>query len=397
VQDGDYESLLAVFYRLLAITGYFSRCEREGQHEALHNLGVMTQLVAAFDENGGTRNFHQFMAYLKLIAQGGVDPVVVPPEDAVQIMTIHQAKGLEFPVVVLGAAMNGRIPTTRRKARFEIPYAMRASGGLEPGVDDPHLVDERKLFYVAVTHARELLVIGTADVVNKRGQGPSVFLREMFGEDLHAVASLTDAYVEAVESRAGRAAGPKERHSYSQLAYYLQCPVRYKYLVVYAMAVPLREEAPFGANVHRALEQIHVRALAGQPAGDADVEAIVEENWVAGHEAPPERDEALRKAAIEQLQTYVRRHAGTFPQVEAAERRFSFAVSDHILLGKIDLVRREEAGVEIVDFKTSEASPAALEGVTTQLALYALGAESELGRQPSRVSVHFLGDDQRKL
>ncbi len=98
VQEGRYDSLMEVFYGLLAASGYFARCEREGRLEALQNLEVLCKLVAAFDEYGRTRNFYSFMAYLKLMREGGVDPIPAMPEDAVQVMTIHQAKGLEFPV-----------------------------------------------------------------------------------------------------------------------------------------------------------------------------------------------------------------------------------------------------------------------------------------------------------
>ncbi len=257
VQEGRYNSLLEVFYGLLAATGYFARCEREGRLEALQNLGVLCKLVAAFDEYGRTRNFYPFMSYLKLMREGGVDPIPAVPEDAVQVMTIHQAKGLEFPVVVLGTAMNGRLPSCRRRSCYEIPAEMLASG--PPEVADPHLVDERKLFYVATTRARDLLVIGTADVVNKRGGGPSVFLREMFGDDLHAAADLSQVHVADVESRAGAASGPRERLSFSRLAYFLQCPLRYKYAEVYGMEMPGPGPVYFGANVHRALEEIHIQ------------------------------------------------------------------------------------------------------------------------------------------
>jgi len=183
-QGKEHTSLLEVFYSLLALTGYPARCERAGDVEALRNLGVLSGLVASFDEHAGTRTLYPFLDYLKLMREGGVDPAVIEPEDAVRIMTIHQAKGLEFPVVVVASAMEGRLPSTHRRDPYEVPHHLRASGELE--VEDPHLVDERKLFYVAVTRARELLILGTAEVINKRGGGPSRFLNEMLGDDLHA-------------------------------------------------------------------------------------------------------------------------------------------------------------------------------------------------------------------
>ncbi len=229
VQAKKHTCLLEVFYELLAVTGYLSLCERAGYLDPLFNLGVFSRLIAAFDEHAGTRTLYPFLDYLKLMRQGGVDPAVVEPGDALRVMTIHQAKGLEFPVVVVGSVMQGRLPSTRRREHYEIPHELRASG--PPEVQDPHLVDERKLFYVAATRARELLVLGTADVVNKRGGGPSPFLSEMLGEDLHAAADLSQALVTEIESHPITSDGPRERVSFTQLAYFLQCPVRYKFAV----------------------------------------------------------------------------------------------------------------------------------------------------------------------
>jgi DNA helicase-2/ATP-dependent DNA helicase PcrA len=320
-----------------------------------------------------------------------VDPAVVEPEDAVRVMTIHQAKGLEFPVVVVGSAMDGRLPSTRRRAHYEVPYEVRASGA--PEVDDPHQVDERKLFYVAATRARELLVLGTADVVNKRGGGPSPFLREMFGEDLHAVADLSRAKVVDIESQGGAPTGPRERVSFSQLAYYLQCPVRYKFAVVYGFEVPRPDPVDFGANVHRALLDIHERARSGQIPSPEEVEGIVTAAWMPAPQADPIRDREAQRAAVRQLEHYVAHHREALSRVARAEAGFSSGLGRHVLVGKIDLLRRTDGGHELVDFKTGKSGPAALEQVDTQLDLYALGAETSLGIPVVGQSAHFLADD----
>jgi len=168
VQGKGHTCLLEVLYDLLAITGYAARCERVGDVDAMLNLAVLSRLVAAFDEHAGTRTLYPFLDYLKLMREGGVDPAVVEPEDAVWVMTIHQAKGLEVPVVVVASVMNGRLPSTRRREHYEVPYDLRASG--EPEVSDPHLVDERKLFYVAATRARRRLVFASLEkAVARRG------------------------------------------------------------------------------------------------------------------------------------------------------------------------------------------------------------------------------------
>lgn len=395
VQAGEHSSLLEVTYDLLAAAGCTARFEREENGEALANLGLMSQLVAAWDEDGGSRNFYPFQHYLKLLKEGGVDPAAIPPEDAVQVMTIHQAKGLEFPVVVLGAAMNGRLPATRRRKPYEIPAHLRASGGVEAGVRDPHLVDERKLFYVAATRARDLLIIGTADVVNKRGGGPSQFLYEMFGDDLRAASDVSQARIRAVESHRGAPAGPRPRYSFSQLLYYLQCPLRYKFTQVYGFQVPWQDPADFGANVHRALQALHQKALAGEQVAEQDVPALVADSWVPSTRMGPAREAQVREAAVRQIQRYVREHRESLARVQQAETPFSFGLGARVLLGKIDLVRRVEGAdqaVEIVDFKTSASKPLEAEHIDLQLDLYAMGVEAARGLDVQTQAAHFLGD-----
>lgn len=391
VQSSEHSCLLEVFYRLLSITQCVARFENNGDSEALANLGIMSRLIAAWDEFGSSNNFYPFQEYLKLLKEGGVEPFREPPEDAVQIMTIHQAKGLEFPVVVLGAAMQGRLPGTQHRDRYEVPYHMRASGA--PEVDDPHLVDERKLFYVAVTRARDLLIIGTADVVNKRGGGPSQFLKEMFGNDLRAAADVTRARIAEVESQAGKVGEPRPRYSFSDLAYYLQCPIRYKFTAVYGFE-PLRQDpVNFGANVHRALETIHQRALAGSPPQAEEIEAIVAETWLSPRAIDPVEEREYQQAAVSQLQRYVREYAATLTAISQCETSFAFALGDRVLTGKIDLLRHQtNSQQEVVDFKTSRMDAAEKEGIELQLDLYALGVENGLGSDVSHQTAHFLQD-----
>lgn len=391
VQSSQHTSLLEVFYRLLSIIQCVARFESSGNSEALANLGIMSRIVATWDEFGSSNNFYPFHEYLKLLKEGGIEPFREPPEDAVQIMTIHQAKGLEFPVVVLGAAMQGRLPSTPRKDRYEVPYHMRASG--MPEVDDPHLVDERKLFYVAVTRARDLLIIGTADVVNKRGGGPSQFLTEMFGDDLRAVADVSRARIAAAESQGERAGEPRPRYSFSDLAYYLQCPMRYKFTSVYGFE-PLRQDpVNFGANVHRALEMIHQRALAGHPTQEEDIETIVAETWLSPRGTDPDEEREYQRAAIAQLRRYVRDYASSLGTITQCETSFAFALGERVLTGKIDLLRNQgRSGQEVIDFKTSRMVMAEKEGIDLQLDLYALGVESGFGLEVSHQTAHFLQD-----
>ena len=99
------------------------------------------------------------------------------------------------------------------------------------------------------------------------------------------------------------------------------------------------------------------------------------------------------KRAARQLKQYVKQHAATFARIERAETTFSFGFCEAVLTGKIDLIRRMESpasGYEIIDFKTGQDSPAEMGQVEMQLALYAQGAEKNLGLPVTRRVAHFL-------
>ncbi len=396
VQAQEHHSALEIFYELLSITSCVAHFERTGNSSAISNLGVLSRLIAAWDDYGSSQNFYPFRECLKMIKDSGVDPTLPAAEDAIRIMTIHQAKGLEFPVVVLGAAMDGRLPSMRRSDPYEIPYSLRASGDPEPGVTDLHLVDERKLFYVAATRARDLLVVGTADVVNKRGGGPSPFLYEMFGPDLQAAATWSEEKVKDIESHARPKQDVRQRHSFSQLVYYLQCPMRYKFAVVYGLEIPLLDPVDFGSNVHRCLEVIHQRALQGHITTPDELSDLVSQNWLSSRRSQPDQEAAHRQAAIQQLTRYLQEDIDALHRTQSAEALFSLPFMEDVLLGKVDLIRRSpDKGIELVDFKTSASTTAEMEQIALQLGLYALGMESEVDLPVTQLTAHFLQDGRK--
>lgn len=230
-------------------------------------------------------------------------------------------------------------------------------------------------------------------MVNKRGGGISPFVREMFGEDLHGATNLANGHVEPVMSKAKGPCGPRPRHSFSQLAYFLQCPMRYKLAVIYGFRSPWLDPVGYGANVHRALEEIHRRAAEGKISAKEDVADIVGQTWVSNRRTNPKREEDYRRSAIKHIEEYVETHRDSLSLTLQAETSFSFALQDHVMLGKIDLMRSDKnGGIEIVDFKTSKSDQFELEKINLQLEIYALGAEESLHKKVEKTTVHFLGD-----
>jgi len=150
--------------------------ESKGQLDSrTDNLDELVSVASRFvrrdeEETAGMSDLVAFLAYASLEAGEGQAQA---DEDGVQLMTLHSAKGLEFPIVFLGGLEEGLFPSSK---------SMDESGRLE---------EERRLAYVGITRARQKLVISYAESRRIHGQDnyniPSRFLREIPQPLLHDV------------------------------------------------------------------------------------------------------------------------------------------------------------------------------------------------------------------
>jgi len=186
-----------VLLRALERTGYRRMLESEKTDEAyarLENLEELTAVAQEVEAMTGEGSLDTFLEHLAL--QTDVDTFEERP-DRVTLMTLHSAKGLEFPVVILAGLEEGLFPHMR---------------ALEEDVD---LAEERRLCYVGMTRARHRLLLTYAHQRTSYGTTrpslPSRFLDEIPPDALVRVAaSRTDTPSSrggAAPAAAGRTAG----------------------------------------------------------------------------------------------------------------------------------------------------------------------------------------------
>ncbi|MDR7420377.1 MAG: ATP-dependent DNA helicase [Armatimonadota bacterium] len=400
---GQY-SIQRVFLTFLDEAGVREERVPDGRGEIVfYNLGKFSQLISDFEtihyHSKPAAKYASFADFLQYRAEdaypeGWQDNQYANP-DAVRIMTVHQAKGMQWPVVFVPALLKNRFPAKRPGGRTVwhlLPReAVRGQARFEGTIED-----ERRLFYVAMTRSQKFLHLTWAPVPgNQLFQRPSVFWEEV----------LASKYVRrrAPDYATRRRLPPTPRagvanvvFSFSDLKYFFECPYHFKLRILYGFNAPIHEALGYGKSLHDALAEVHVRALRGDVADPGEVPRLVETHLRVPYAYPALRQQ-LEQAAERVLRDYLTDNAALFDKIEFSEKQIEIHLGDGVTVsGRIDLVRRIDTGeTTIVDLKSTDRAQA--EDVTeAQLHAYALGYQELTGRRPDYVEVYELDERRRK-
>jgi ATP-dependent DNA helicase UvrD/PcrA len=369
------------------------------------NLGKFSQVISDFEQiyfqSNPQEKYKTFVWWLQNQApdyyeEGGEDVGFAQP-DAVQVMTVHQAKGMEWAVVFVPALQKNRFPSTtggRGRSKWHIlPTTAVRDAARYDGSEE----DERRLFYVALTRSKKFLYCTFAPTPGNRLYAqPSQFL----GEFVRSPQVLTRAT--AVPS--GNTLKPRPRRetpnvvlSFSELKYFFECPYQFKLRFVYGFNAPVHEALGFGKSIHDALAEVHKRAKAGEVLDEAAAEQLIDYHLHAPF-AYPALKEQLREAAVGAVRRYLREHRATLHQTLHSEQQVEIQVVPGITVnGRIDLIKRlDTEEVAIVDFKSS-ARAQAEEVTRAQLHTYAMGYRQLTGQDADLVEVLNLDQEGKSV
>ena len=363
----------------------------------LYNLGKFSQLISDFEaihfHSKPAEKYASFADFLQYRAEdaypeGWQENQYANP-DAVRIMTIHQAKGMQWPVVFLPALLKNRFPAKKPGGRSVwhllpregVNGQIRFEGGLE---------DERRLFYVAMTRSQKFLHLTWAPIA-----GNQLFQkRSEFWDDV-LVSKWVKRRIPDYSSRRRLPPTPRAEVanvvlSFSDLKYFFECPYQFKLRILYGFNAPIDEALGYGKSLHDALAEVHARAIRGDIASTPEVPDLIEMHMHTPYAYPALRQQ-LEVAAGRVLKNYLKDNRSLFDKIEFSEKQIEMSLGDGVTVkGRIDLVRRVDTGeTTIVDLKSSDRAQA--EEVTeAQLHIYALGYQDLTGRQPDYVELYDL-------
>jgi len=359
-----------VVFAFLEKTGYIKKLIAEATLEAelkIKNLRLFFEKIKSFSELVEDDSIQAFSRHLDLLQEVGDNPATAEAEleeDAVHVLTVHKAKGLEFDVVFMVSLIADRFPGRERREKIPMPDEILKE---ELPAEDTTLHEERRLFYVGMTRAKKFLYFTWArDYGLKRLKKVSPFVLEALDiPRLPEEVLRSSAAEELMRYGYGdRPTGsrilvpiPKTKTiplSYVQVEDYLTCPLKYKYRHLLRIPVLPHHNIVFGRVLHQAIHFYLRKKKAGEPPSEKEFLREYERLWMSEGYLSREHEELRKKAGREALRLFYKREQ-TSPSIPTwLEKRFKWQEGKMKFVGRWDRVDVQDSGAVIIDFKASE-------------------------------------------
>ena len=365
------------------------------KYEYLHHLTVFTPNTL---DRHLQRLFNQFFRFLK---DGGIDEYEdaseYAPSGCVSFMTIHQSKGLEFPVVMVDSMY-----AHPRKQYSDLDELLQenyySKDPFEP-LEQTKFYDFWRLFYTAFSRAQNLLILTCQEQVIGR-RLPSKYFKPVYDP----VCSWRDAAFrpEDLTLETIKDVDLKNAYSFtSHITVFENCARQYKFYRDLGFAPIRRNPILFGTLVHQTIEDIHKAVLRGEE--DSVTENQIED-WFAANYAHLSHQERLylspsgQDAALDHVLRYADRERGRWDNLRETEVEVSLVKEAYLLKGHVDLIRGEDGTLEIVDFKSEKKpdlfnEPEKVARYRRQLEVYAHIIEGRTGHEISKMHLYYTGED----
>jgi len=396
-----------VLYKFLKDTGYLSRLEREGSIDSeikVQNISRFFDKIKEFVDLVQNESTRAFVDYLETMRGVGDDPATVefdPDLDAVNVMTIHSAKGLEFPVVFLVNLVADRFPSRQRGDPIPLPDDL-IKETLPAG--DFHMQEERRLFYVGMTRAMDRLYFSWArDMGGKRIKKVSPYVLESL-DKIESIAKLVKlSAVEKIKQFA-----PVEKKNYKlpqadqkiikltqgSIDDYETCAYKYRYAHVLRLPILRHHAIVYGFALHAAVAEFYRQKMNRRKPTLKKLLEVLKSTWVTEGFLSAEHEENRLEQAKKVLESFYKREKDNKELPKYIEKNFRFSVGDVLVTGRFDRVDVEGNKVRVIDFKSSENR--SLEQLekdaksSVQLRIYALGYYKSYGVIPEFVGIYDL-------
>ena len=418
-ENTDY-AFSGIFYRLLQFDLFKQyldgdNLEKVKDSRASRNLAIMSNLltkfeylhnISVFSKEYIEKNVEKLLnIYIRFLKDGGIseyeDMSEYAPRGCVSFMTIHQSKGMEFPVVFVGSLEGG--PKKQYDDVDEIlQNYIYDKKPFEP-LERTKEFDFWRLYYTAFSRAQNILCLTCAETVNRQNgqrQVPSKYFEDVYKN----IKSWEDSdfNIDKVELEKIKASNIKSNYSYtSHVLLFENCARQYKFYKELEFS-PVRKSATiFGTLVHQTIEDIH-RAVLREEENLITKEQITQWFYINYNSIVKKEKTHLmpstQQVALKQVLRYAENNTSMIKRVKESEVEVSLVKPEYILKGTIDLVEGHGDSIEIVDFK-SEKKPdihkerEKIDRYRRQLEIYAHLIEKKTDYKVSKLHLYYTGEE----
>jgi len=420
--------ILDILYDFIKTSGYLDSFVIQNSSDSLFavsNIQKFFESVKNYEKDNPDTNIYEYVDYINYCIEVGESPSVDQSEledfNAVNILTVHGSKGLEFPVVFLVSLVAQRFPSRNMSDSIPIPEELiKEMLDEKISEEESHIQEERRLFYVGATRAKDKLYLSAASFYGdaKTKKKPSIFLYELLDRDVSNEFDFKkddEKSFDMYESTENSSIVPKDvkielmkNFSYSQLDTYELCPRKYEY--AYVLRIPQKPNSAlsFGTTIHNTLKDFYtllkdskegIEGIIKQPELE-DLGNLYLKNWVKSGYDSKKHEELRKQAGKEMLKNYYEKIYSSDERPLNLEESFVVHIGESSFAGKIDRIDfiGEKNGVKevcIVDYKTGKVKNERDIKSDLQLPLYAIFVEQKLGYKVAKAEYLFIEEGKR--
>jgi DNA helicase II / ATP-dependent DNA helicase PcrA len=403
--------ILYYFLEDSGILQQFLGAQLPNEEKKAQNVARFFERLKTFEASHTDASVFTVVDWIELAMQLGESPLASDMDwtdnNAVNILTVHSSKGLEFSTVFIVSLVTQRFPTRDRKEQIPVAETL-IKEQLPEG--DYNLEEERRLFYVGMTRAKDFLYLSAAQYYGegRKERKISPFVYEALGEEtvsgiikrqkerqniqqlsLLDLANNQIQKTDVVLLNNNRTIEQLNNHisinyiSYSQIQTFDYCPLHYK--LRYILNIPSIPSAAlsFGMSLHAVLREYYKKIIDGEKPDSIQLEEILNNFWInAGFESREHQKQAFNHAA-KVLQQFISENAKNRVTPLGLEVPFSFFLQNPLnntnlkVSGRIDRIDQlTDNRIEIIDYKTGNQTLRDKDlDQDLQLSIYALAAD----------------------
>jgi len=382
VKSDEPPTILEVFYELVSLGDWF--VDVENNYKEIANLALLTQTISNYQSFISETDIRGLLYFLKF----SIENYDSYHDDGsgVQLMTIHAAKGLEFPVTIITSLQKDKFPMIPKDPNREKDYIFPNDTFYTPNEcleyktvlkensdgeltyqsisieeeNELNIEEEDRVLYVAMTRAADLLILSTINNPPEQINRIKNHLKNFNYDDLSQV-EIKEHYTNQDEETLVL--------NYSKYTKYCSCPFKYDLTYNMGFARPGAKAANRGTVFHNIMEKTNLKLIDNIILTKKELTDLTYENYKSMFDINdnPDEYEEFKNNVINYYNKY-----SINREVLASELDFEIDMKDYLLNGAIDLIYKTgEDEIIILDYKYAEYDEKHIDGYIKQSHLYA--------------------------